>query len=42
MEQLVAMSGMAVPGNLSELKGKAERHTDVIPKDKMMDYVLNL
>ena len=42
MDRLEKLSGMPIPGNLSGLKGKAERHTDVIPKDKMMDYVLNL
>ena len=42
MERLEALSGMPIPKNLSGLKGKAERHTDVIAKDKMMEYVLNL
>ena len=42
MERLEALSGMPVPGNLSGLRGKPERHTDVIAKDTMMDYVLKL
>ena len=42
MERLEKLSSMPVPPNLSGLKGKEERHTDVIPKGKMMDYVLNL
>ena len=42
MDRLEAMSSMPIPKNLSGLKGKKERHTDVIPKDRMMEYVLNL
>ena len=42
MERLEAMSSVTVPKNLAGLRGKAERHTDVIEKEKMMDYVLNL
>ncbi len=42
MERLEAMSGMPIPKNLSGLQGKAERHTDVIPKDQMLAYVLAL
>ena len=42
MERLEAISGMPIPKNLSGLKGKPERHLDVIGKDQMMDYVLNL
>ena len=42
MERLEAMSGMPIPKNLSGLQGKPERHTDVIAKEKMMEYVLNL
>ena len=42
MERLEAMSGVPVPKNLAGLKGKPERHLDVIPKDKMQEYVLNL
>ena len=40
MERLEQLSGMGVPKNLSTLRGKEERHTDVIDKDKMMDFVL--
>ncbi len=42
MERLEAMSGMAIPKNLATLRGKAERHTGVIPKDEMLEYVLGL
>ena len=42
MERLQEMTGVPIPMNLSGLKGKQERHTDVIPKEKMLDYVLNL
>ena len=42
MERLSAISGVAIPRNLSGLQGKAERHTGVIDKDAMLDYVLNL
>ena len=42
MERLEAMSGMAVPGNLATLRGKAERHTGVIPKEEMLPFVLSL
>ena len=42
MERLSALSGVAIPKNLSGLQGKEERHTGVIEKDKMLDYVLNL
>ena len=42
MERLSAMTGVAIPKNLSGLQGKTERHTGVIAKDKMLEYVLNL
>ncbi len=42
MERLEAQSQMPIPKNLAGLKGKPERHLDVIPKDQMMDYVLSL
>ena len=42
MERLEAMSGMAVPRNLSGLRGKPERHTGVIPKEEMLQFVLGL
>ena len=42
MERLSAISGVAIPRNLSGLQGKAERHTGVIDKDAMLDYVLSL
>ena len=42
MERLSAITGVAIPGNLSGLQGKEERHTGVIEKDAMLEYVLNL
>ena len=42
MERLSAMTGVAIPRNLSGLQGKEEKHTGVIEKEKMLDYVLNL
>ena len=42
MERLEAMSGVAIPKNLAGLQGKPERHTGVIDKDKMLEFVLNL
>ena len=42
MERLSQMSGVAIPKNLAGLQGKEEKHTGVIEKDKMLEYVLNL
>ena len=42
MERLEALSGMPIPGNLSGLRGKPERHTGVIPKEEMLEFVLGL
>ena len=42
MERLSALSGVAIPKNLSGLQGKEERHTGVIAKETMLEYVLNL
>ena len=42
MERLEAVTKVPAPKNLSTLKGKAERHLNVIDKDKMLDYVLSL
>ena len=42
MERLEAVTKVPAPKPLSTLKGKAERHLNVIDKDKMLDYVLNL
>jgi len=42
MERLSALSGVAIPKNLAGLRGKEEKHTGVIEKDAMLDYVLNL
>ena len=40
MDRLSALTGVPVPKNLSALQGKPERHTAVIPKDKMLSFVL--
>ena len=42
MERLEEITGVPVPKNLSGLRGKPERHTDVIDKEAMLDYVLGL
>ena len=42
MERLSALSGVAIPSNLSGLQGKEEKHTGVIYKEEMLEYVLNL
>ncbi|MGN0978692.1 MAG: threonine synthase [Faecousia sp.] len=42
MRTLSAITGVPIPKNLADLQGKAERHTGVIDKDKMLEYVLNL
>ena len=42
MERLSAITGVAIPKNLAGLKEKAERHTGVIDKDEMLEFVLNL
>ena len=41
MERLHALTGVPIPKNLASLQGKPELHTDVIPKEKMQEYVLN-
>ena len=42
MARLETMTGVAIPKNLATLKGKPERHTGVINKDQMLDFVLKL
>ena len=42
MERLAALTGVPVPKNLSGLRGKTERHTGVIDKEEMLDFVLGL
>ena len=42
MERLSTLSGVPIPKNLANLRGKVEKHTGVIEKDAMLDYVLNL
>ena len=41
MRQLEDVTGVPIPKNLASLAGKPQRHTDVIAKDKMMDFVLS-
>jgi len=42
MEQLEKLTGVKIPANLAGLLGKAERHTGVINKEDMQDFVLSL
>ena len=42
MERLEAVTKVPAPQPLSTLKGKPERHLNVIDKDKMLEYVLSL
>ena len=42
MERLSRMSGVPIPKNLAGLQGKEEKHTGVIEKEKMLEYVLSL
>ena len=40
MEQLAEMTGVPVPSNLAGLREKEERHTGVIDKESMLDYIV--
>ena len=40
MERLSEVSGVPIPGNLAGLREKTERHTDVIDKEAMLDYIM--
>ena len=42
MERLEEMTKVKIPGNLSGLRQKPERHTGVINKEDMLDFVLKL
>ena len=42
MEQLCAITAVPIPKNLADLRTKPERHTGVIGKDEMLEFVLNL
>ena len=42
MARLSAITGVPIPKNLAGLQGKPERHTGVIEKEKMLEYVLKL
>ena len=39
MDRLCQLTGVAIPTNLQGLQQKKELHTDVIPKDAMLNYV---
>ncbi len=42
MERLNAITGVPIPAPLAALRGKPERHSAVIDKDKMMEFVMGL
>ncbi len=42
MERLEAMTNVKIPKNLSGLRQKPERHTGVIDKEEMLEFVLKL
>ncbi len=42
MEHLQAITGVQIPGNLKGLRQKEERHTGVIEKQTMLEYVMGL
>ena len=42
MARLSQITGVPVPKNLATLEGKEEKHTGVIEKDAMLEYVLSL
>ncbi len=42
MARLSAITGVPVPQNLASLQGKEEKHTGVIHKEEMQNYVLSL
>ena len=42
MDRLQAVTGVSIPANLCGLQEKKELHTDVIPKEQMLDYVVKI
>ncbi len=42
MQRLSQLSGVPVPKNLATLEGKEEKHTGVIAREEMLNYVLTL
>ena len=42
MDRLSEITNVPVPENLAGLLGKEEKHTGVIEKDAMLEYVLSL
>ena len=41
MDRLEQLTGVPIPKNLANLQGKPERHTGVIDKEEMLDFVMN-
>ena len=42
MERLCALTGVAIPKNLTGLQEKKRLHNSVIPKENMLSFVQNL
>ena len=42
MERMQTLTGIPIPPALAALRTKPERHTGVIPKEKMLEYVLGI
>ena len=42
MERMQALTGIPIPPALAALRTKPERHTGVIPKEKMLEFVLGI
>ena len=42
MERLSEITGIEIPKNLATLRGRPERHTGVIEKEEMLNFVLGL
>ena len=42
MERLEKLTGVKIPANLAGLQGKTERHTGVINKEDMQNFVLSI
>jgi hypothetical protein len=42
MNQLCQISGVHIPKNLSGLRTKQERHTGVIAKEDMLNFVMGI
>ena len=42
MERLSEITGIEIPKNLATLRGRPERHSGVIDKEEMLNFVLGL